>query len=307
MPELIKFSYNSAQDGLGIACLKTVPDNDVRGVLIFAHGMSEHKERYIPVMEYLSSHGYVCAINDHRGHGESVKSDDDLGYFYDNGAVSVVEDTHQLMEIVRTNYPDTPVYLLGHSMGSLVVRTFTKKYDSNINGLIVSGSPSANSAAGVAKFMIRVSELFHGDKYRSNFLNTLVNGSFNKDYKDSGHEFAWLSRNIENVEKYEADKYCGFVFTNNGFYSLMNLMVSTYDRKGWAVNNPELPIYFISGEEDPCMVDKNKFDSAVEFMKSVGYKNVDSKLYENMRHEIMNESGKEIVWDDILEHMNSWN
>ena len=134
----------SKSDGLPLSVAKFAPDTDaeIKGIVQISHGMAEHKERYFPFMEYLVSKGYAAVINDHRGHGASVKSKDDLGYFYDESGRFIMEDLHQITQDIKEHLPGKPVYLFGHSMGSMVVRDYIKKYDDQIEKLIVCGSPS---------------------------------------------------------------------------------------------------------------------------------------------------------------------
>ena len=143
------FTIPSAVDGLPLSVFVVSPeDGQPKGLVQFAHGMAEHKERYLPFMQFLADHGYACLINDHRGHGASVKSPDDLGYFYAGGAAALVADLHQLTLWFRQRYPGPKLILFGHSMGSLAVRVYRQKYDGDIDGLVVCGSPGANPAAG---------------------------------------------------------------------------------------------------------------------------------------------------------------
>ena len=151
-----------------------------KGIIQISHGMCEHKERYLDFMEYLYHLGYVCLIHDHRGHGQSVLKDEDLGYFYQDGDIGIVEDLHQLTLWIHQQYPDLPLYLFGHSMGSLVVRVYLKKYDKDIQGLIVCGSPSHNKMAGVGIYLAQRYARKKGDHYRPPLIQRIGFESFNK-------------------------------------------------------------------------------------------------------------------------------
>ncbi len=122
------FTFSSFQDQLTIHCLIEIPENPC-GILQIVHGMSEHKERYLPFMEAMAKSGWICVIHDHRGHGESVKTKEDLGYFYDTTGTYLMEDVHQLTYLMKQRFPTLPYVLFGHSMGSLLARAYTKKYD----------------------------------------------------------------------------------------------------------------------------------------------------------------------------------
>lgn len=294
--ENIKFISNF--DSLELDALIYIPDN-IKGIVQIAHGMCDHKSRYIPFLEYLTNHGYVACIHDHRGHGNSVKCKEDLGHFYDKTGQAIVEDVHQITLFLKDKFKDVPLILFGHSMGSLVVRAYTSKYDEDINKLIVCGSPSYNPATNAALALIDLDIVVKGEKHISKMFTSLATGDYNKPYSNEGNN-AWLSVNKQNVINYNNDPKCGFPLTLNGYRNLIILMKETYKKDGWIMKNPSLPIFFISGSDDPCTINKEKWLEAIENMKSHGYKNVSGKMYEGYRHEILNEDIKEEVFNDIL-------
>ena len=189
----------------------------------------------------------------------------------------------------------------------MAVRVYSKKYDNEISGLIVCGSPSNNPAAGVGRAIVRIIGAVKGENYKSKLCERLFMGSFNKKYKSEGSTFAWLSANPQNVSSYESNPLCGFEFTVNGYKALLWLMSETYGNEGWLMQNKNMPVKFISGENDPCMVSEAAFISAVNHMKKMGYENVSYKLYKGLRHEILNEKTNGEVFKDILTQLNEWN
>ncbi len=295
----------SQKDGLPLSVAICAPDTEeeIKGIVQISHGMAEHKERYFPFMEYLASKGYAAVINDHRGHGASVRDKDDLGYFYDESGSFITDDIHQITQNIREHLPGKPVYLFGHSMGSMVVRNYIKKYDNHIDKLIVCGSPSKNPLIGAALMLTAVQQIFKGDRYRSNLIQNLAFGSYTKNIKEPASDNAWLSVNESNVREYDDNELCGFVFTLNGFRNLFTLMRNTYSAGGWAVNNPGLPIMFIAGSEDPVIVSEAKWKESIQFLRKIGYTNVSGKLYQGARHEILNEDIKNEIYDDIVKFM----
>lgn len=297
----------SRLDEIPLSVMRCMPDDgiQVKGIVQIAHGMCEHKERFIPFMEYLCGKGYVCVIHDHRGHGESVTSQDDLGYFHTGGWKGIVDDILIVNEHIRSLHPGIPVFLFGHSMGSLAVRSFTKRYDTFINGLIVCGSPSRNPATGAGKMLARVIASIKGDRHRPSLIHKIAFENFNSRFVSEG-ENAWFSTDMTIVKEYNDDPLCGYMFTANGFTGLFDLMLDTYSGKGWNVCNPSLPIHFIAGADDPCITSHKDFDKAVGHIRSVGYAKVTSRLYEGMRHEILNETDRMTVWNDVLDTLDSW-
>ena len=298
---------DASSDNIRMSLAVCEPEESPKAVIQIVHGMSEHKERYTPFMEFLCSKGFVCVISDLRGHGASVSSKEELGDMGKGGFKAAVEDQYKITLWCKENYPSLKVFLFGHSMGSMLVRSYCKKHDSEIAGLIVCGSPSYNSAAGLGATLARTTWMFNGWKYRSSFLKKLAVGSYSKKYRKEGSPSAWICTDKAVVEAYEADPLCGFPFTVNGYFNLFRLMQDTYSDKGWEMTNPNLPVLFIAGANDPCIVNIKKFSQAVEAMRSKGYTDISSKIYPGMRHEIHNETRKEEVWNDISLAIDTWN
>lgn len=298
-----KFTLEASSDGLGLSCLVYENDENVerRGTIVLVHGMCEHKERYIKLMEYLSAAGYVCVISDLRGHGESVLRQEDLGFMYAGGWRAMVEDVAIVVKWARDNYPVGDLTLFGHSMGSMVVRSCAKRHDDMIDRLIVCGCPSDNPAKGAGKALAGMTGLLCGWHSRSALLQAMSFGAYNKPFKDEGYKAAWVCSDKDVLDAYHADPLCQYVFTANGFYNLMALMQDCYDIKGWKLSRPQMPVHFISGAKDPCRVSDEALAKAADTMKKAGYVNVDLKIYPGMRHEIHNETlAPQTVWPDIL-------
>jgi len=316
--QVTEFKVTSSFDGLTLKALKVAPrlipaSSDVgtaahaeaqvfpKAAVVFAHGMAEHKERYLPFMQYLADHGYVSYIHDHRGHGGSVKSAGDLGFLYDKGEDGLIEDLHQMVLLAHEENPDRPVLLFGHSMGSLIVRIFLADYDRDIDGLLVSGCVAANPAAGAGKTMAKLFGKLKGDHYRSSMLQKTAFGSYNKQAgADDSVPNAWLTTDGAVVAAYNADPLCGYNFTTNGYVALMTLMQRCYEKDRFKVAHPDLPILFLSGGSDPCRASDEGFRKAVDFLKGLGYQEVSGQLFEGMRHEILNETNKEEVYSAVL-------
>ena len=289
----------ASADDLQLSMLVSVPEGAPRGVVQLVHGMCEHKERYISFMEWLTEHGYACVIHDHRGHGASVKSPEDLGYFYDGGWQAMIEDIRVVCDWAREQWPGLDYTLFGHSMGSMAVRSFAKRYDDRIDRLFVCGCPSDNPAKAVGKAIADLTGALRGGHYRPRSLQLMSFGAYNKPFADEGPA-AWVCSDPDTLKAYQADPLCQYCFTANGFSALLGVMKDCYGAKGWKVSKPELPVHFISGGDDPCRVSDEALEKAVESMRIVGYKQVDLKIYPGMRHEILNETERMTVWNDIL-------
>lgn len=288
----------SKSDGLALALAISVPNGKPRAIVQFSHGMAEHKERYFAFMRFLSSHGFLCIIHDHRGHGESVSGKNDLGYFYTENPQYIVDDLYQVTQYAKARYGNLPVYIFSHSMGTLVVRNYLKTYDTAVEKVVLCGPPVKNSQAGLGVAIAKTMKLFGGGKRRSKLINKIAEGRYSKE-----HDIAngWINSDRAEVEKYNQDELCGYIFTVNGYVNLLKLLRNAYRRHGWHVRNKKLAIYIVAGREDPVIESEEKIEHLVHFLHSVGYKNIFVRLYGGMRHELLNETNKQAVYKDILD------
>ncbi len=277
-------------------------DNDVKAIFQIAHGMAEHGERYEDFAKFLCENGYAVYANDHIGHGKSVATDDDLGYFGErDGWLGFVNDAKLLTDLAKGEYPDKPVIVFGHSMGSFIARSYCEKFGGDLAGAVFCGTSGTNPAAGVAIKLADVIAKIKGSRYRSEFINKLAFGAFNKKIEKPRTPFDWLSRDNAQVDKYIADKYCGFLFTAVGYRDMSTVLVSV-SGKSWYANLPfVLPVLLISGEMDPVGGYGKGIRQVFRDLKSSGHKNVVMKLYKNDRHEILNELDKEDIYKDVVD------
>lgn len=300
MVKRYRHHFRSEADGLRISVLSISPDTPpYRGMIQIVHGMCEYKERYEPFMEYMAEKGYLTVIHDHRGHGRSVLTGDDLGYMYGGGAEALLKDIETVNRGLRNKYPDLPLILMGHSMGSLAVRAFAASHDDCMDMLIVCGSPSNRKARRLGTIIARAEGGVLGSRHRSRLLEFLSFGSYAVKFRSEKDKNAWICSDPEVYGEYGRSELCGFTFTDDGYRTLFQLMKMAYDVKHWKCTNPSLPILFIGGADDPCIGNVRKFASAVQSMRQAGYCDVKGKLYRGMRHEILNEKNKEQVYRDI--------
>lgn len=272
---------------------------DVKGVVQIAHGMAEHSNRYARFAMELCKQGYAVFVNDHLGHGASVASDDELGYFGDDGANALVEDMYTLTKIAKQQYPHVPFFLFGHSMGSFLARKYTAKYGHMLDGVIYCGTSGPNPAAGVAIALTNYMIKAEGEHYRSSFIDSLAFGTYNKKTQKKT-KFDWLSRDEKEVEKYINDKYCGFLFTTNGFKTLFSLL-KEISAKSWFNAVPEdLQILLISGDKDPVGEYGKGVTEVFKTLRKTNHSNVILKLYPEARHELLNELNRDEVTADLL-------
>ena len=197
---MIKYDFiKSSSDGLKIELAYTIPKDEIKGIVQFSHGMAEHKERYFNFMEYLSNNGYVCVINDHRGHGNSVKNKKDLGYFYTEDTNFIIDDLHDVTKYIKEKFSNQKLYLFSHSMGTLVARGYIQKYDNEIEKIIFCGTPTKNPFTSFAITMAYFFKIIGMEKKPNKILNYLTFNSYNKGYQ---LENEWLSKNPSNISIY---------------------------------------------------------------------------------------------------------
>lgn len=288
----------SEKDCLQLEVAILEPKEKPKGIVQISHGMSEHKERYYEFMKYLSENGYICVIHDHRGHGASVKNKRDLGYFYTEDINYIIDDLYQITKYIKNKYPDLKINLFAHSMGTLVARGYLKKYDDKINKMILSGPPTENSMALLGLMIAKFLNIFYKKNVPNKLLNNLTFGNYSKDVNKKNE---WICLNEDIVEAYNKDELCGYIFTTNGFINLYKLMINAFKKNNWNMKNKNLPIYIIAGRNDKVIQNEEKFTKLSKFITERGYKNVQSKLYNDMKHEILNEKNNKIVYKDILD------
>ncbi len=294
----------SPADALPLSVFVAAPQHP-RAVVQLLHGMCEYKERYLPLIDALCNAGFACMIHDHRGHGKSVRTKSDLGYFYQGGAQALLQDVEFITDYARSLYPSLPLFMFAHSMGSLAARAYIRQDDSRIDGLILCGSPSKNPMAGAGNVLIRILIALRGEHAKSRLADTLFSDTFNRRFRTEGQN-AWICSDHRVVQQYNDDPLCGYSFTLNGYRALLSLMRQAYNPRNWAMKNPSVPIRFLSGAEDPCRIDEAHFRKSVEFLQARGYQSVTSRVFPAMRHEIHNEAGRQQVYDDIIASFNGF-
>lgn len=296
----IHLFIKSPADGLGLNTLAIYGNEKPKAAIVFIHGLCGKIERMLPTMRHFADQGYACIGFDMRGHGDSIKTEEDRGYTYHGGSKAMVEDIKAVIGWIEENFPKTPIFIVAHSMGSLAARTYLKSDDTHINGLVLCGSPSYNPLSPYARIFLQAYNEITGGHDRLEALQRFTSNLYNKDFEDDGFQ-AWMCSDPEERQRFFDDPECNYTCTTDCSLTLLLLMKETYSRKGWHVANPSLPILFISGENDSCMISMKKFHQSAGFLNSVGYTDVSSIIFPDMRHEVLNEIGKESAWQAISE------
>ncbi len=277
--------------------------SDVRAIVQIAHGMAEHAGRYGRFASFLVENGFAVFANDHRGHGKTAGIPEQVGYF-ENGNFweSAILDMHTLGEIATTKYPGKPRFLIGHSMGSLLARDYISRHGNELGGVLLSATGGDPGLLGLIGLLIaRVEALFKGRKNPSPLLNSLSFGKFNQPFKPNRTDFDWLSRDENEVDKYVADPLCGTVFTTGFFIDLIKGVHKINSFKTYSATPRHLPIMLMAGDKDPVGDMGKGVTQVFNFYKNNGLENVILKLYKECRHEILNETNREEVFEDVLD------
>ncbi|MBQ3004362.1 MAG: alpha/beta hydrolase [Clostridia bacterium] len=298
-----EYTYRSYSDIGDIFARSWAPanPNEIKGIFQITHGMAEHGERYEDFANFLCHNGFVVYCNDHIGHGKSVVDDSMLGYFGKKcGWISFVEDVEALTDIATAEHPNLPVCLFGHSMGSFVARSYMRKYGNKIDKAIICGTSGSNPAVGAGILLTKIIIKLKGEKHRSELINKIAFGSYNNKFKPARTAFDWLTRDKDIVDKYVADKYCGFLFTARGYLDMFSILADVSKDSWYNALNKELPVLLIAGSMDPVGAYSKGVKEVYDKLKATGHKDVTLKLYADARHEILNEADRITTYNDIV-------
>ncbi len=307
------YSFQSADDAkTTIHAVKWLPeDGDVKAVLQLNHGMIEYIERYTEFAEFLTERGFAVFGHDHIGHGDSVASEADWGIMHTKTpSDTVVEDMFSNYKIVKAAYPDTPYFILGHSMGSYLLRKFLSvkaKELQGVNGAIIMGTGTESDGAIKAGMTVcKLIAAFKGWDYKSSMVAGLMYGAPYKGYDIDGtsdHSNSWLSRNVESVDKYYSDPKDTFAFSLNGYRLLLECTGFDNKAENIAAMQKDMPLLVISGADDPVGGRSVGTTAAYDKFVAAGISDVTLKLFDKDRHEILNELDRRDVYQFIFDWM----
>lgn len=295
------FYFPSCGKGMIHGC-RWEPAGKPRAVLQIVHGVAEHVRRYDHFAEFMASQGFLVVAEDHMGHGGSIGSEGHLGYF-DGGWFKAVADTHRLLSYTRMEFPDVPYILLGHSMGSFMVRTLLCKYPKcGISAAIISGT--AWMHRGILNTGIAAATLIgkkNGFETPSKALNDMMFGGYNKRVEHKRTACDWLTRDPHIVDAYVADPLCGFTVTAGLAKDMLTGLKYIQEPENLEKMKKELPVLFIAGSEDPVGNYGEGVRQAANAFAKAGMEHVAMRLYPLCRHEVLNELNREEVYGHILD------
>lgn len=299
------FTFLSEDGRTPLHGVRWIPESGrYEAVLQIVHGMVEYVERYEEFARYMAERGYLVVGHDHLGHGDSVKSPEDWGYIAEKDADRLmIEDMHRLRTITQKENRNIPYFMLGHSMGSYLLRKYITVYGKGLAGALIVGTGSVPDIAAKAGMqVIKCLARLRGWRYRSRFVEKLFfSGAYHKfsmDGKDLKNN--WLTKDLDIAANYYAEPRCTFHFTLNGYFTVIKLVYYDNQPENTAKIPKELPLILLSGADDPVGNMSKGVLLVKKQLKEAGIKDLTCKLYENDRHEILNETDRAIVYRDIL-------
>ncbi len=277
------------------------PEGAPRAVVQIVHGVAEHMGRYDHFARYLADHGFAVCGEDHLGHGKTV-DDGKYGYFgRKDGWTLVTADVRRLRVLMGERFPGAPYFLLGHSMGSFLARTYLCAYPGTVDGCILSGTGQEKPALVAAgKAAARAVCALRGPETVSPLLNKLSLGAYNDQFKPTRTTADWICRDEAVVDAYLKDPFCTFLPTAGMFRDMMEGLQYISDEDTLSQMDPSTPVYLFSGDRDPVGANGEGVKRVYGFFKDHGTADLTMKLYPGGRHEMLNEIGKGEVYADVL-------
>lgn len=280
------------------------PETEPKAILQISHGMVEYVERFAGFAGWLNRQGILVIGNDHLGHGKTASCDEDLGYIGAEKSKTIVDDLHSVTVNAKMKYGKIPYFLFGHSMGSFMARRYLMTYGDELDGAILSGTGyTPTSVLNVVGFVAGWLKMIHGERYRSPFLKKLSFTGYLDHIENPRTPNDWLTHDEAIVDKYNADKFCTYTFTINGYQTLFGTLRYIQKPKNVEKIPKDVPILLISGKEDPVGSYGEGVKKVYESYQAAGIKDVSMHLYEGKWHELTNEIGKEEVFEDVKEWM----
>ncbi|OEC02435.1 alpha/beta hydrolase [Lysinibacillus sphaericus] len=293
--------YMKMSDGHFVFTRILTPTIPCKGHFHILHGMAEHSGRYVNFAQILCAAGYAVSMHDHRGHGETAGYNGTLGFFAEkNGFDRVVEDAHEVIMTIHDQFADVPLIVFGHSMGSFIARRYIQLYGTNVDNVILCGTGSVSTLHRIGHYVAQVFAMQRGKETESPLLNKLSFGSFNKQFPNPKTGYDWLCSVEQEVQKYMDDPYCGFIPSNQFFADLTAGFMVLNRKKEIEKIQKNLPILLISGSKDPVGDSGLGVYSVAEQFAAAGLQDVTVYLFEDKRHEILNEDNQQAVHQVLL-------
>lgn len=284
-------------DGHAMPVYAWQPAIEPTTIIHIIHGLQEYALRYAPVSEILTEKGFAVNAHDNRGHGNAGKVLGDAGKNFFNNQV---EDIHTMVNYYREHHPSKKIFILGHSMGSLIAQRYFQLYGKEIDGLILSATNG--KADPLLPIVIAIEWLqmkLYGPSYTDKIFNKILLSKFNQPFKPVRTKYDWLSSDEKEVDKALSDTKMGFDCTASFYYDFAIGVKDILKKENIQRIPKDIPVYAFAGDKDPAGLMGKGFMELVTKWKAAGAKDVEYKLYPNGRHEMMNEINREEVLQDL--------
>ena len=286
--------------GVKIFVHKWIPDDTPKAMVYIAHGMGVHALRYGFFAEELNKNGYVVYADDHRGHGKTIV-DGKMGVLHEDGWNGTVKDIKQIIDQMKKDYPNLPLFIFGHSWGSFLTQEYMQLYPGESNGIILSGSTGKQGMLGPLIFIGKRIVKKHGADSEADFIYKLAIEPLSKPFLAEGSSNAWISTIKEEVQKYDDDPLCGFKPTNGYFLEMGLAMKRMWAKKSEAKISKDTPLFIVSGSEDVVSERCKNLYPLIERYKKIGIKDVTYKIYDGARHEPLNDISRAVFVNDCIQ------
>ncbi len=270
------------------------------GVVQMIHGMGEHIGRYENISRYLNGKGFIVYGDDHRGHGKTAGTVDEIGYIGKDGFNKIVEDEKYITDIIKKNHPNVPNFICAHSFGSFITQEYLNRYSNNIDGAILCGSAMQKGLGPIIGRVVSTTQMFFWlEKKRDYFIDNIVGNMFSK--KDGKRENNWwLTSDESEIKKIESDKFCNNVLTVNFYYYMFKGFKYLYKKDKNKNIRKDIPIFIVSGGADPVGNYGEAVKELYSYYKSLGLGDVSLKIYEGKKHELFNELDRDVIYNDVF-------
>lgn len=288
-------------DDYQVAMSIWLPDGEPKGIVQIFHGMVEHIDRYDDFARFLNSKGYIVAGDDHRGHGRTA-GEEFLGKVpFGHTYFDTIDDEKVITAYLKKTYGNLPIFIFAHSYGSFLGQGYIQQNSQNIDGCILSGSANMSGIEPkIGRTIANIQHKLYGKDKSAEFIKNMTFGAYEKPFKKEKRQNAWLNRDIDACEKYNSDKFCNYTMSVGFYKNFFDGLCRIYEPERLAAIDKNLPIYIVSGDKDPVGKMGKLVSKLYDLYKGIGIKDVKIKLYEDARHEIVNEVNKDEVYADVV-------
>lgn len=300
-----EFTFPSNDGKTAVHAVEWLPEGETHAVLQIAHGVAEHILRYESLAEFLTLRGIAVVGNDHLGHGLSVEPRGTRLHFGPIGSWgTVVDDLYTFRSMEGRKFPNVPYFLMGHSMGSFLARTYLIRYPGTVDGAILMGTGQMSPAMLAGGKMIAAAEIRRrGEAQISPVVEKRSFETYNKLFAPNRTDSDWLSADEKYVDAYRADPLCGGSATLGLFREMLNGICFIIRPSNLKKMNMTTPVIFLSGSMDAVGDCGKGVQRAFRSFQKVGVRDLSIKLYPGARHEILNDLCQETVYQDLAAWM----